>query len=115
MLPTLDPDDRISIKASNQYWPGDLVAYHSSYFNFNVVHRYLGSVWTGRSTKIILIPDNGNCPDILIRPEEILGKVISHNNQVVQISKGIRTRAIIQYMFWYCKIVARKLFGKKLS
>ena len=101
MLPLLKSGDDVTISACPKILTGDLLSYRCEHFNSNILHRYLGKVWTGKTFKLLFIGDNRSNPDALVQGSEIIGRLIAINGERHHPGPATRARCLVLYFYWY--------------
>ena len=110
MIPVLHDNDMLQV-ARKPYYPGDILVYYCPFQQSKLAHRFLGTVFTGTTTKFLFMADNAEKPDVLIQTELVLGSVVSVNQAAFRVPLKARIVAFAKYLYWVSVLFLKKLFG----
>ena len=108
MTPDLSLGDKIVV-SPGRCFPGDVIAFLTHEPGKRKIHRYLGPLWTPDGWKKLAKGDNNPAPDVLIKPADLVGKVMTLNGEKFRPGAGVRWRAVAAYLNWSIRILAGKL------
>ncbi len=110
MRPVLASGDRVLVAKKRFYLPGDILVYHGIEQTITS-HRFLGYVITPRGLHVMTKADHGEQPDVLVRLQNIIGKItqIAPYPEPLRISSRKRFDAVCDWLKFTSGVLLRKL------
>lgn len=109
MRPILASGDQVHVTKKRFYLPGDILVFHDIVQDI-VSHRFLGYVITPQGLQVMTKADHGERPDVLVRPQNIIGKItrIAPYSEPLRISRWKRFYAGCDWLKFTLEILLRK-------
>lgn len=108
MAPDLSHRSRVRVER-RRLFPGDVVAYSCPQRGRMVVHRLLGALWRPRGWRLMTMADRGVCPDALVDPTQVLGRVVAIDGAPFRVGVGRRISSVLHFVSWCTRLGARRL------
>ena len=105
MDPIICDGDKVKVKKLPRYQTGDILACYSTSYPQGVAHRFLGYVRSPKRIRLITMPDRASRPDLLMKPGEVLGKIVSVNGiDIPEIAPLERIKHWFRWITWCIRL-----------
>ena len=112
MAPELNSGDQVMVDRHVSCAVGDIVVFNAAQYGVTV-HRVLGRIFTHKGIRIITQSDNGTVPDILLKPNQILGRVVFNQTQGTDVDTRVMIR--IKCALNWAKYLSVLIFRKRIN
>lgn len=93
MAPHLVHGQPVVVRRMSWCWPGDVLVFFSPLSDRLIAHRLIGGYWRNSGWRLLTQADKATTPDLALRPEQVLGRIIAPS-----VPRKQRLAAILRFL-----------------